>query len=93
VRGMLGIREREGDLVIAFLLHYVEGQLRPDGQEVTDARFVSLEELEELTPVMGLSREIARTALRWPHAAVPRHRYRPAGAKGYVLYLADAGQA
>ncbi|HEY8417879.1 MAG TPA: NUDIX domain-containing protein [Limnochordales bacterium] len=90
VRGLLGLRERGGDLVIIFLLDYVQGEPRVQSDEILDARFVSREELEQLTPVMGLSREIARTALAAPGTAVARHAYRSPGVPGYVLYLADA---
>ena len=89
VGGLLGLRERGGDLVIVFLMDYVEGGLRLDRREISDARFVSREELEQLQPVMGLSREIARTALAAPDTVVPRHHYRSAGVPGYVLYLHD----
>ncbi|GEM_PF-3651580 len=95
VRGLLGLRERGGDIVVAFLLDYAGGELRVQSGEVLDARFVSLSELERLTPVMGLSREIARTALTYPGTCLPRHAYRPEGLPehlSYVLYLADGAR-
>ncbi|REJ34551.1 MAG: NADH pyrophosphatase [Bacillota bacterium] len=88
VRGLLGIRERAGDLVVIFLLEFVGGELAIDRRELLDARFVSRDELDELAPVMGLSREIARTALTAAATAVPQHAYRPEGVPRYVLYLA-----
>ncbi|OUM98714.1 MAG: hypothetical protein BAA04_05645 [Firmicutes bacterium ZCTH02-B6] len=91
VRGLLGIRERGGDLVAIFLLDLLGGELSVDRRELLDARFVSRDELEELSPVMGLSREIARTALTAAETALPQHAYRPDGVPGYVLFLA-AGQ-
>lgn len=88
VQGLLGLRERDGDLVVVFLLDHVRGEPRVQSHEILDTRFVSLDELADLAPVMGLSREIARTALAVPATAIPRHDYRPAGVLGYVLYLA-----
>src|SRR5690606_3156659 len=87
--GILGVRTRPEDVVVAFRMKVTGGRLQPDGREVVDARFFTLAELAAEEHVMGLSRRLAEAALREEHGLLVADGFRPPGRRPdeYVLYL------
>ncbi|MCX7622790.1 MAG: NUDIX domain-containing protein [Thermomicrobium sp.] len=68
VRGIVGLRTRcdgpRNDTYVMFLLDWVAGEPHPDGQEIDEARFLSLAEFRDpATPVTELSRYVALRVL------------------------------
>lgn len=87
--GIMGVRTRPGEVVIAFRMKVTGGRLQADGYEVEEARFFSLDELAAEENVMGLSRRLAEAALRKEHGLLAADGFRPPGRRPdeYVLYL------
>jgi 8-oxo-dGTP pyrophosphatase MutT (NUDIX family) len=68
VRGIVGVRTRcdgpRSDTYVMFLLDWSAGEPSPDGQEIDDARFFTLEELRDPDrPITALSRYVALRVL------------------------------
>ena len=91
IQGILAVRSRCGDdasnsTYVVFLLRPVSGRPAP-GAEVDAARFLSLEELDDLAPVPEINRAIAARALSASRNLLQRAEIdRPAGAT-YRLFL------
>ena len=69
VEGLLGVQELpdpwDGWIAILYLCSHVEGQPRPDSRETDAARFLSLEELDNLgEPIEPWSEWVMRRVLR-----------------------------
>jgi 8-oxo-dGTP diphosphatase len=68
VRGIVGVRTRcdgpRSDTYVMFLLDWSAGEPSPDGQEIDEARFFTLEELRDPDrPITALSRYVALRVL------------------------------
>ncbi|MCX2727967.1 NUDIX domain-containing protein [Thermomicrobium sp. 4228-Ro] len=64
VHGIVGLRTRcdgdRNDTYVMFLLDWLAGEPQPDGHEIDDARFFTLEELRDpAAPITALSRYVA----------------------------------
>jgi ADP-ribose pyrophosphatase YjhB (NUDIX family) len=93
VEGVLALRNRYdpdvgNSLYIVLLLHPLSGEPKPDGHEVDQAGYFTLEEIQALGQVPAVNLEIARRALdakRRLLAPCPM-LYQPTGAT-YTLFL------
>jgi ADP-ribose pyrophosphatase YjhB (NUDIX family) len=68
VEGVLGLRSRYdpesgNGIYVILLLRLLRGMPEPDGREVDQAEFFTLERIRELTPLPPVNREIAERAL------------------------------
>ena len=94
VQGLLAVRSRHGEdhsTYVVFLLRRVAGEPTP-GPEVDAARFLTVEEIDELDAVPEINRAIAARALRPFARAAPARRGRVSGA-GSLLALSGLAAA
>ncbi|HEX5418266.1 MAG TPA: NUDIX domain-containing protein [Chloroflexota bacterium] len=90
VENVLGLRHSLGapsaNVYVIFRLTPLEGEPRADGEEITGAGFFSVEEIESMEKVQGLSKWAINTALNsgdgFHHVGEPADLARP----GYNLF-------
>ena len=92
VVGVLGIRSRYNpdtgnSIYVVLLLRPIDGEPTPDGQEVDQAGYFTLEEIQALDQVPPINMEVAKRALAAdPHLLEPLKVPSPAGGF-YTLFI------
>ncbi len=93
VEGLMAARSRvigagvENSAYLVFLLRATHPRAQPDGFEVTAARFFTLDELQALSPLQGLSRIVATRALQGRAHVLKLQPHPEFSPDDYILYV------
>lgn len=74
------VRSGRNDVLLIWAMHYLSGEPRPDGREISDARFFGQEEMEACPEISGWAKEVIKVA-QTPDGLTP-HSYVPKDAGG-----------